>query len=146
MSDDDFASGGVFAGSGFDGYETAETTAEPSGVAVRIDCRRCGATCNMAIEYPELVAVAHGVSPQAAYGQHYERVVKEPVKWAWSQRDEAWHPDVRCPNCRGFAAPIFTSAEAREHVIKARTSGWIDERLLAQLSAASQAAKNAGRR
>ena len=137
---------GVLEGGGLAGHDSALTEAKPTGVEVQLSCRECGNESNLTVEYGELVAIAHDVSPQAAYGQNLSRAVREPTAWRFSEDSAGWAPDVNCVKCRGTTAPYFTPTEARDHVIKAKASGWIDERALTALSQAAAAARAAGRR
>lgn len=138
--------GGVFDGGALADHDKAKTTPSPQGVEVTVACRKCGAPAELMCEYGELIAVAHDVSPQAAYGAQYGSVVREPVAWKFSEGNDAWYPDVPCARCRGFMAPMFSPTEARDHVVRAKARGWLDERSVGRLSQAAMAAKQAGRR
>jgi len=137
---------GVFDGSGLVDHDKAKTTADPQGVIVEIACRNCGSPARLVCEYGELIAIAHDVSPQTAYGPQYSQVVREPTNWKFSEANDAWHPDVKCARCRGWVAPMMSSLEARDHVVRAKARGWINEQAVARLSQAAMAARQAGRR
>ena len=138
--------GGVFDGGALADHDKAKTNPGPQGVEVEVSCRKCGGPARLMFEYGELVAVAHDVSPQAAYGAQYNQVVREPTTWKFSDGNDAWYPDVACGRCRGVIAPMFSSTEARDHVIRAKARGWLNEQAVARLSQAAMAAKQAGRR
>jgi len=137
---------GVFDASGLSDHDTVKTKIGQNGVLVECSCRKCGAPASMLMDYGELIAIAHDVSPQAAYGPQYPQVVRQPTMWKFSEANGAWYPDVACGRCRGWIAPMVDVTEARDHVMSAKTRGWVNEQAVARLSQAAMVARQSGRR
>jgi hypothetical protein len=124
----------------FDGCKTQGTR---EGVLVEMDCRHCGSPTRLMIEYGELVAIGHEVSPQEAYGNQIGQVISSPTAWAWSIPNQKWWPQVPCNRCTSPCGPMFTSEEARKHVQYAVQRRWLDPQRTKNLSdAAGRAAQN----
>ncbi len=117
--------------------DIADMTACSLGVVAEFACRDCGRACKLVIEYAELVAVKHSVSPYTAF-HAVPNVMHAPVPWSCSAGG-GWYPEQACPQCRAACNPQVTPREAERFLATARSNGWIAiqvEQQLAQIAKA----------
>lgn len=165
MSNDDFdkfgdiinGNNGIFGAEsaameqGLANFDSARTVATADGVVVEMACRGCGRGVKLTLEYPELVAVKYNVAPHVAF-HGKPNIVRNPVAWAYSPREQAWWPNYPCSHCRTPCAPLVTPEEAEKHLAKARRNNWINpqgEQYVASIAGAAaqaQAQQAAARR
>lgn len=121
-----FAEGSGSLGDGLSDFDTAKTIPSQEGVEVEMRCRHCGKPCRLCMEWGEMIAVAHDVAPQMAYGPQIGSVIKSPVPWAWSRVNQMWWPQLSCSQCQSPCGPMFSADEAKRHVQVAMQRRWID--------------------
>lgn len=122
-------------------FDRATTTPMLEGVKVELHCHPiegqgmgCGSTRQLMLEYPELVAIAMGISPHMAFTQQDARMcgIQELVRWSHNPKTGQWWPDKRCA-CGTPLRAFITSDEAAAHLKRAGAAGWISPQGTAQV-------------
>jgi hypothetical protein len=133
-----FGAGQPNIGDGLHGFETPTTRVVPDGVAVEMDCRKCGSPARITLSFQEMVAVMYNIAPHFAFHGMQQQLGLPGglTEWRYSTGQEAWFPVIACNRCGEALAPLFTPDEAEHHLRKARQNQWINpagERHVAQV-------------
>lgn len=116
MSDnfDDFAdiihsSFGIAEGAGLDSaiedIDSAKSAPMPDGMAFDFRCPGCGRNRRLTLDYQEVIALAHGISPHIAYYGRTD-LCQNPSEWRYIRDENAWGLKMQCNRCHQFHYPL----------------------------------------
>lgn len=138
----DKASPGLDAG--YDRINTVTTSPTPQGLALEFRCQGCGKTRRLTLEWPELVALKHQISPHVAFAHNappqlvQAARVTDPTHWTWRGK-EGWGLVMRCNNSCNFHYPIRLAADEPDKYLRQATRlGLIDPQGHAHINALVQ--------
>ncbi len=111
---------GILQSAGLDDYDNVAESIQQDGLAVKINCRRCGSSRGITLEWPELYQVGSNVPGTAPL---------LPKGWQFSRNNGTavfMHPCPSCSNPNGLAIHL-TPEEARRHVTSAVDAGLVSK-------------------
>ena len=135
-------SGGTL-GDGLGSFDKAPYQIVPKGVLVEMQCRGCGRSKHMTVEWPELVAIRCNVSPHVPYSQVPQLAAYAAV-WrpAQAQSEAAWVPEGSlCNWCQTPVQPLFEVADCARHIAGGKERGFLSQQDEVQLGNICMAAK-----
>lgn len=140
---------GIFGDAdGLKAYDSVKYAYSPEGLNVEMQCRNCGSLKQVLITWPEIIALAHNVSPAEAYSQAAPAFASH---WQPTNTNRgviyAWYPTSMNCVCGGQVAPLVQPGECVKHVQQMRARGWMSRPQEQQFSAVcAQMAQQLGRR
>lgn len=134
-----------------DEHEAQPKQASQEGLVVQFDCARCGSRKVMVIEWPEILAMAHGVPPAFAYQRAPQGLMRgAPLDWKWDAQEQVWWPSLPCSNCSRPLLVALSPTDVSQSVQAAKARQMIPpqmEQVCGQLCAgATQALRQQMRR
>jgi len=153
VSDDVDAQQGIFADgtaslsklSAMSQQSAIRPALRPEGLIYNLSCPRCGVFRPMVLEWPELVAVRHSISPHFAY--QGQQVLQQPTPWVYDAREHGFYPDgaqdqqgMPC-NCGGRIKLVITIQEIDRRIQDAVGAGVLAPADVQRYSAIAQAMK-----
>lgn len=119
-AEENAGSGGILDSAGLRGYDKVKTSVKLKGPQVRMDCRNCGNTRDVNLEWPEIMQVAGNM-------QGADPIL--PQGWKYSPINHTAYTTLRCPACGkdGFSVHV-TPEEAQLHVKQGIAAGFVDGR------------------
>jgi len=106
---------GVFAGQGVDDFEGVKEQINADGLEVKLNCRRCGKTAAVTLEWNELYVVGTNGAGKS---------LLLPPGWQYSPNNSACYPaNLPCSKCAAPLCPQVTPDDARKRVEDAVSQG-----------------------
>lgn len=86
-------------------HDGCTATVAPDGLALEFRCNGCGRPRKLTLDFAELVAISHGLNPQAAFRGQAAQLCSDPTAWVWSQKEKSWALRMKCNHCT-FHYPV----------------------------------------
>lgn len=119
-------------GSAMDAFSEAKGTPDPQGMMYEVVCENCG-NRKIIVEWPEMVAIKHSISPHIAF-QQFPNVVRNATAWGFDQNNQCWFPDIRCSSCNWQFRMLVHPGEVERGLRFAVSKGWLSEQAYSQIA------------
>lgn len=136
---------GVGIGAGVAAHDAVITSVTEEGVAFEFVCEGCGHARLLTLDYAEVIALQHGLSPDVAFGQHPQHCA-DPTQWVYrTSPDNAWCLLMGCNNawCRANYPLRLSSDEPRQYLASAMNAGYLNRPGVKTVQVYCQRLKNA---
>lgn len=109
-----------------DDHESQRKQVANEGLLMQFDCATCGSAKMMCVEWPELIAMRHGVPPAFAYQRAPQGLMRSaPLDWKWDGQQHLWWPSVPCQRCNRPLLVWLAPQEISQFVDAAKSRGAI---------------------
>lgn len=101
------------------------------------ECQVCGQPFELAVEYPELVAIKYGVNPAIAFQNVRGVLHGEPTSWRFDPAQNGWtcNEALKCNSCYRHGVDILIEPHEPERLLAgARRRGYINQQAEQQVS------------